>query len=80
MSNIRRRNRARAQQRDGLAIALRIAKGCLDYGGGYRSSPVELDAFHHGIRTVIRAMEAKIATPQDSQVRALEIIGRKETT
>lgn len=37
--------------------ALRIAKGCFDYGGGYRSNDGELDIFHHGIQTVINALE-----------------------
>jgi hypothetical protein len=56
--------------------AIAIARGCLDYGGGYRSDPDKLDAFHHGIRTVITALEAARDKPDDVQVGVLELIGR----
>jgi hypothetical protein len=45
------------------------AKGCLDYLGGYTGA--DLAVFHHGIETVIRALEA---TP-DTQTAALEAMG-----
>ena len=54
---------------------LNIARGCLDYGGGYRGDPM-MGAFHHGIETVIRALEAAMKNnPNDTQVNALERIG-----
>jgi len=37
--------------------ALRIARGCTDYGGGYRGSK-EYEEYQNGIKTVIRALEA----------------------
>ena len=55
--------------------ALRIARGCFDYGGGYRSNNGELDIYHHGIWTVINALErAKITG--DRQIRMLHSIGQ----
>ena len=36
--------------------ALKIAKGCHDYGGGYRDDK-KYEIFHHGIQTVINALE-----------------------
>jgi hypothetical protein len=55
---------------------LNIARGCLDYGGGYRGDPILMGAFHHGIQTVINALEAASKRdPNDTQVNALERIG-----
>ena len=54
---------------------LNVARGCHDYGGGY-SSPTVYDAFHHGIQTVINALEAAVKNnPADTQVNVLERIG-----
>lgn len=36
--------------------AVRIARGCFDYGGGHRDRDREI--FHHGIQTVVNALEA----------------------
>lgn len=56
--------------------AIAIAKGCFDYGGGYRSSNGELEIFHHGIQTVINALEgAKESRLTDLQSRVLHFIG-----
>jgi len=38
--------------------AVRIARGCLDYGGGHRDEGRHLEIYHHGIQTVINALEA----------------------
>jgi hypothetical protein len=58
---------------------LNVARGCLDYGGGYRGRPVMLEVFHHGIQTVIDALEAAEKNdPNDTQVNALERIGCAE--
>lgn len=48
-----------------------VARGCLDYLGGYHGE--RLEAFHHGIGTVVTALSAD---PHDSQTRALERMGR----
>lgn len=53
---------------------LNVARGCHDYGGGYRESR-EREIFHHGIQTVIKALEAAEAGPDRFQVRVLESIG-----
>lgn len=51
--------------------AIAIAKGCFDYGGGYRSSNGD-----HGIQTVINALEgAKESRLTDLQSRVLHFIG-----
>lgn len=56
---------------------LNVARGCHDYGGGYRDL-VQSDAFHHGVQTVINALEHAVKEPDCLQVRMLESIGRKE--
>lgn len=62
-----------------LQRAVHIAKGCHDYGGGYRDTK-EAEIFHHGIQTVVNVMEAALKRAQsggrDSQLTALECIGR----
>jgi hypothetical protein len=52
--------------------AIRIAKGCLDYKGGYDGA--EYEAFQQGIHTVIAALKSA-RDNWDSQVAALYIIG-----
>ena len=57
---------------------LNVARGCHDYGGGY-SSPTVYDAFHHGIQTVINALEAAAKNDaSDLQVNVLESIGARK--
>lgn len=53
--------------------ALDIARGCRSYNGGHGGEA--LRAYHHGIETVIAALEAE---PNDTQVQALRIFGREE--
>ncbi|ARP90280.1 hypothetical protein CAL14_08275 [Bordetella genomosp. 9] len=55
------------------ADALRIARGCTDYGGGHRGDPVRFEAYQDGIQTVITALTH--ADPKDSQTRALMAMG-----
>ena len=56
--------------------ALKIAKGCFDYSGGYRADKGELEIFHHGIQTVINALEGARKTGlSDLQSRVLHRIG-----
>lgn len=56
---------------------LNVAKGCHDYGGGYRE-PRDAEIFHHGIDTVITALAAAIKNdPNDLQVAILENVGFK---
>lgn len=58
--------------------AVRIARGCLDYGGGHRSDG-QMEAYHHGIQTVINALEAAEAQEPtgelDSQLAMLHRMG-----
>ena len=71
-------SRLAALERDGERT-LNIARGCLDYGGGYRGDPILMGAFHHGIQTVINALEAAAKRdPKDTQVNALERIGHTQ--
>jgi hypothetical protein len=59
--------------------ALQIAKGCFDYSGGYRSSDGELEIYHHGIQTVINALEgAKLSGLKDLQSQVLHSIGSEQ--
>ena len=60
--------------------AVRIARGCTDYGGGHRSNPEHYEIYQHGIQTVINALEsAQRAGPEDTQVRALHCMGAPTT-
>ncbi len=78
------RDQARAQldeaRRDAGAQVerlLNVARGCHDYGGGYREDREALEIYHYGIRTVIDALEAaRKGDPKDTQVNTLERIGR----
>lgn len=46
-----------------------VARGCHDYGGGYRA-PSDYEIFHHGIQTVINALEAAQKNdPEDYQIK-----------
>lgn len=63
------------QRQLSLNDAIAIAKGCYDYGGGHRSDGT-LEVFHHGIQTVVNALEAaKDRGLSDSQVAVLHHIG-----
>lgn len=56
--------------------AVRIARGCTDYGGGHRSDGM-MDAYQHGIQTVINALEAAERNGlEDSQIAVLHHIGK----
>lgn len=56
--------------------ALRIARGCTDYGGGHRSNPEHYEIYQHGIQTVINALTAASKTGlEDMQTRALHVMG-----
>lgn len=53
---------------------LNVARGCFDYSGGHRDK--EREIFHHGIQTVINALEAAAKNDSgDTQVNALERMG-----
>ena len=55
--------------------ALRIARGCTDYGGGYRQ-PEDTEIYQHGIQTVINALTAASNKGlEDTQVAALHVMG-----
>ncbi len=55
---------------------LRVARGCRDYGGGYRYDPALFEAYQAGIETVIAALESAIKNPGDTQIQALAAMGR----
>lgn len=60
----------------GFDDALRIARGCLDYGGGYRGNVEHYEIYQHGIQTVIAALAASIKTGlEDTQTAALHAMG-----
>jgi hypothetical protein len=55
--------------------ALRIARGCTDYGGGYREVH-DMEIYQHGIKTVIAALTvAEQSGLSDSQTAVLYRIG-----
>lgn len=54
---------------------LKIAKGCHDYNGGYHDKR-DSEAYHHGIQTVINALESYTRNGfDDFQVKVLHSIG-----
>ena len=56
---------------------LSIAKGCHDYGGGYRDQG-ESEIYHHGIQTVINCIEKLVereGKKGDFQLDMVESIG-----
>ena len=56
--------------------ALRIARGCTDYGGGYGSNAEHYEIYQHGIQTVINALTAASKTGlDDMQTMALHSMG-----
>jgi hypothetical protein len=60
----------------GFADALRIARGCTDYGGGYRGDDEEFAIYQHGIQTVINSLTAAAERGlADTQVLALHAMG-----
>ena len=56
--------------------ALRIARGCPDYGGGHRGNAEHYEIYQHGIQTVINALTAASKTGlDDMQTRVLHSMG-----
>ena len=56
--------------------ALRIARGCTDYGGGYSRSAEQYEIYQHGIQTVINALTAASNSGLESrQVAMLHAMG-----
>lgn len=56
--------------------ALRIARGCTDYGGGHVSNPEHYAIYQHGILTVINALTGASKTGlSDKQTAALHAMG-----
>ena len=56
--------------------ALRIARGCTDYGGGHRGNAEHYEIYQHGIQTVINALAAASNRGlEDTQVAALHAMG-----
>ena len=56
--------------------ALRIARGCTDYCGGYVYNKEHYEIFQHGIQTVINALTAASEKGlSDTQTYALHVMG-----
>lgn len=64
----------------GVRRAVILALGCHDYGGGYRDK-AEVEAYHHGIDTVVNVLRAAVGATEegrtDPQVNVVESIGRE---
>lgn len=55
--------------------AIAIAKGCHDYNGGHHDDGL-CEAYHHGIQTVVNALErAALVGLSDGQIATLFRIG-----
>lgn len=63
-------------RRKALEEALAIARGCTDYGGGYRSDEERLGIYHHGMNTVERCIQAKLDGDESLQIKTVESMGR----
>ena len=65
--------------KDTIKRCLNIAKGCVDYGGGYHEEK-ELRIYHHGIQTVVNCLTAFYDNlgKDDSQLNVLENIGNMQ--
>lgn len=63
----------------GFDDALRIARGCTDYGGGHRGNEEHFAIYQHGIGTVITALTAAAERGlADTQIRVLHRIGSEQ--
>ncbi len=70
-------SRVKGERDEAQTRMLNIARGCTDYGGGHRGNAEHFEIYQHGIQTVINALEgAAKNNPNDTQVNALERIGR----
>ena len=55
--------------------AIRLSKGCFDYGGGYRCDVDKLSIYHHGISTVTTVLDAAKKARADGVVdRQVEMV------
>lgn len=70
LADLRSKDAVRA---GGFETALRIANGCTDYGGGYRSVERDYEIYQSGIATVIAALTR--ARADDTQTQALIDMG-----
>jgi hypothetical protein len=53
-----------------------LARGCVDYGGGYRNVDEHLAIYHHGIQTVVNVLESFCKHGfSDTQVAAVYSVG-----
>ena len=62
-------------KREAMQRMLDVARGCHDYGGGFRGTD-KFDAYQAGIATVVSALEHRIKDNADTQCNALEQMGR----
>lgn len=58
--------------------AVKIARGCTDYGGGHRGNAEHFEIYQHGIQTVINVLTAASKHGlADTQVWALHCMGQQ---
>ncbi len=62
-------------KRETIDRCITIAKGCEDYGGGYREQDLEI--YHHGMQTVHRCLMQLRDGDESLQLRMAENIGRR---
>jgi len=62
-------------KREAIDRCIAIAKGCEDYGGGYREQDLEI--YHHGMQTVHRCLMQLRDGDESLQLRMVESIGRR---
>ena len=56
---------------------IRVAKGCFDYGGGYRDNKKDFEIYQHGIQTVVNSLEGLLNNGLSNlQVRMLHEHGK----
>lgn len=56
--------------------ALTLAKGCRDYGGGWRTD-AQAEIYLHGIQTVVNVLESVLSKGFDSQTAAVFAVGKE---
>lgn len=57
--------------------AVEIARGCRDYGGGYRADDDKLAIYHHGMDTVERCLQAWANGEDSLQLRVVQSLGKE---
>lgn len=70
------REAGRREERDRLAeFVLNVAEGCHDYGGGHHADG-HMDAYQHGISTVVNVLAAAMKDENAYPVKVAEEVGK----